>query len=318
MTRLTEALKRAQAKREGADDRFLEPDGPSAAPATWSFDGAGDPPPAAMPAPSPEISFPPVIDDHLGKRTHKEGNEQYPFAKSGKLVVGAAPDPTLVEQYRHLAACLHHAQARTAARTVMIASAVEAEGKTTTAANVALTLSHSYRRRVLLIDADLRRPSTHSLFQLDNSVGLSDVLRTQVAGGRLPVHQVSENLWVLVAGRPERDPMSGLVSDTMKQVLTDAANEFDWVVVDTPPVALLTDANLLAAMIDLALVVVSASTTPYPLVKRAVDAIGPSRILGVVLNRAKRADLSVGYGYKYGYSYGQRQKRRKWYQLASR
>ena len=98
--------------------------------------------------------------------------------------------------------------------------------------------------------------------------------------------------------------MSGLVSDTMKQILTEAVEQFDWVVVDTPPVALLPDANLLAAMIDLALVVVRANSTPYPLVQRAVEAIGTSRVLGVVLNRAERSELDGGYGYhSYGYSY---------------
>ena len=85
--------------------------------------------------------------------------------------------------------------------------------------------------------------------------------------------------------------MSVLVSDMMKQFLDEAAEQYDWVVIDTPPVALLSDANLLAAMIDVAILVVSANTTPYPLVKRAVEALGPSKVLGVVLNRAERSEL---------------------------
>lgn len=286
-----------------------------AAPKTWTFDAPLNANPAQFPAPAAEV-HPPVFEQRPAENDG-EPEDTYPFARFGKLVVGPSPDATLVEQYRHLAAALHHAQARTGARSVMVASAVEAEGKTTTAANVALTLSHSYRRRVLLIDADLRRPSTHAVFQLDNHVGLSDVLKSRTEGARLPVQQVSSRLWVLVAGRPDHDPMSGLVSDTMKQVLDDAMDEFDWVVVDTPPVALLTDANLLAAMIDQALLVVSASTTPYPLVKRAVDAIGSERILGVVLNRAKRSDMAIGYGsYKYTYGRPSRNKKRRLFGFA--
>ena len=92
----------------------------------------------------------------------------------------------------------------------------------------------------------------------------------------------------------------------MKQFLEEAAEQFDWVVLDTPPVALLSDANLLAAMIDLAILVVGANSTPYPLVRRAVEAIGASKILGVVLNRAERSEFSSGYGYYYGYSYSYR------------
>jgi receptor protein-tyrosine kinase len=220
---------------------------------------------------------------------------------SRRLIVGPEMDRSLIEQYRRLAATLHHAQLRTGNHTVMIASAIEAEGKTLTATNVALTLSHSYRRRVLLVDADLRRPSIHTLFSLDNRIGLRDMLKRSGPDGNLPVQQVSSMLWVMTAGRPDPDPMSGLVSDTMRQLLVEAAEQFDWVVIDTPPVALLPDANLLAAMVDAALLVVSASTTPYPLVARAIEAIGASRILGVVLNRADPSEAKAGYG-DYNYS----------------
>jgi Mrp family chromosome partitioning ATPase len=88
----------------------------------------------------------------------------------------------------------------------------------------------------------------------------------------------------------------------MKQLLNDAAEQFDWVIVDTPPVALMPDANLLASLIDGALLVVSAHTTPYPLVQRAAAAIGPDRILGVILNRTDHSGLAQEYGYYYGYT----------------
>jgi capsular exopolysaccharide synthesis family protein len=172
---------------------------------------------------------------------------------------------------------------------------------------------------VLLIDADLRRPSVHSLFGIDNEYGLSDTLKHVTPDGKLPIHRVSPNLWVVPGGRPDADPMSGLVSDTMQQLLSEAVEQFDWVVIDTPPVVLLPDANLLAAMIDTALLVVRANRTPYPLSAKAVEAIGPDRILGVVLNRAQDTDLADGgyYYSKYRYSYGHHKERnskgwRKW------
>jgi Mrp family chromosome partitioning ATPase len=104
---------------------------------------------------------------------------------------------------------------------------------------------------------------------------------------------------VLTSGRAVPDPMSLLVSPAMKQLLEEARDSFDWVVVDTPPIAILPDANLLAAMIDTALLVVSAQSTPYPMVQRAARAIDTKRILGVVLNRAGKATLPGNY---YGYS----------------
>ena len=123
---------------------------------------------------------------------------------------------------------------------------------------------------MLLIDADLRRPRMHEMFALPNERRPE---RQPAAAARRPAAGPPRLADALGAdgGPADSDPMSALVSDTMKQLLTKRREQFDWVIVDTPPVALLPDANLLAAMIDTALLVVSASTTPYPLVQRAVD-----------------------------------------------
>jgi Mrp family chromosome partitioning ATPase len=134
------------------------------------------------------------------------------------------------------------------------------------------------------------------------------------------VHQVTPNLWVLAAGRTVPDPMSLLVSPAMKQLLDDARDAFDWVVVDTPPIAILPDANLLSAMIDTAILVVSAQSTPYPMVQRAVTAIGDKRVLGVVLNRAERpAYTNYNYDGYSGYQYGRADVQpRRWFRWLRR
>jgi capsular exopolysaccharide synthesis family protein len=233
------------------------------------------------------------------------------LADIAKLALGGHTAPSVIEQYRSLAAAVHHAQLQNDAQVLMITSAVEGEGKTLTSTNLALTLSHSYHKRVLLIDADLRRPSIHHLLQLDNTVGLGDTLKQSHPHGALPVQRLLPTLWVITAGQPNSDPMGALVSDTMKQFLVDAAEQFDWIVIDTPPVALLPDANLLAAMVDTALLVVSAGTTPHGLVTRAIDAIGRAKILGVVLNKAEE-ELRLGYdhhSYAYGHPTPPRQRR---------
>lgn len=284
MTRLTEALERAHlvpgstpepASAQRAGDDALR---------TWHFDAEDDVPPQPRREP-----IEPAPSDHA-RSVSADVRE--------KLVTEGLEDAALVEQYRRVAAALHHAQTQRGIRSVMVASAVAAEGKTLTATNVALTLAKSLNRRVLLIDADLRRPSIQDMFGVDNRRGLIDTLRNPL-GGRLAVASVSTNLWVLPAGRPTSDPMGSLISDTMKQLIADAVAQFDWVIVDTPPVALMSDANLLAAMIDGALLVISANTTPYPLVQKAVEAIGPQRVLGIILNRVDRA-IAHEYGY-YGY-----------------
>jgi capsular exopolysaccharide synthesis family protein len=258
----------------------------------------GDPREACIEPQAVLAERPPLIPQ---PRPRDEFWHTYKFGQKGlgKVVVGPGADPTLVEQYRRLGASLHHHQLQSGARTLMVTSAVAAEGKTLTATNLALTLSHSYQRRVLLVDADLRRPSIHEILRLPNMTGLNDSLRHPDKAA-LRCHTISPYLSALTAGTADSDPMAGLVSDTMNRLLAEAAQQFDWVIVDTPPVALLPDANLLAAMIDTAVLVVSARATPYPLVRRAMDAIGQQRILGVVLNRMSKADMVAAYSY-YGY-----------------
>jgi capsular exopolysaccharide synthesis family protein len=286
MTRLSEALQRA-ADTSG-DNVMLRDEMPAAA---WQFpadERVADPAPATHASePEPQAAPAPSLLEWLPRISPEERH---------RLVIGDAAEPPLVEQYRHLAAVLHHAQAESGCRSVMVTSALPSEGKTLTATNLALTLSESYQRRTLLIDADLRRPRLKDMFGLGNGPGLTDSLNNP-RGGKLPVHQISPTLWVLTAGRATTDPMSTLVSGAMKHLLADAREAFDWAVVDTPPIAILPDANLLASMIDTALLVVSAHATPYPMVQRAAQAIGPSRILGVVLNRAEKSGMPSGYGY---------------------
>jgi receptor protein-tyrosine kinase len=217
-----------------------------------------------------------------------------------RLVVNPEANAVFVEQYRRLAAALHQAQIQQGIRTVMVTSALEAEGKTLSATNVALTLSHSFRKRVLLVDGDLRKPSVHQLLQLQNGVGLSDTLRRP--DGRLPMQEVHPTLSVITGGHHDPDPVAVLVSDALQQFLNDTRDQFDWIVVDTPPIILFPDAGLFADKLDTCLLVLSAATTASPVAARAVAAIGASRILGVVLNRAESSEVAGGYGYgHYGY-----------------
>lgn len=217
------------------------------------------------------------------------------FGDDRRLVVHPDADSVFVEQYRRLGAALHHTQVQQGIRSVMITSALAAEGKTLSATNLALTLSR-FGRRVLLIDGDLRRPSVHHLLQIENEIGLSDILRR--SGGRLTAQPLSATLSVITGGHHDPDPMTGLMSEAVGHLLAEACVRFDWVVVDTPPAVLFPDAGLFAAKVDTCLLVVSSATTSGPVAAAAVEGIGRSRILGVVINRAEAAE--VAYGYDYG------------------
>jgi capsular exopolysaccharide synthesis family protein len=223
-------------------------------------------------------------------------------AAAEALITTDKLDFSTVEQYRKLAATLHHAQVERDLKVVMVSSAVSGDGKTLTSTNLALTLSESYRRRVLLIDADLRRPSVHHVFRVRNAGGLTECLAAETER-RLPLVQATPYLNLLLAGRPDSDPMSGLTSNRMRRLVGEAAATFDWVIIDTPPIVLMPDANLLAAMADAAILVIGAGKTPYKLITRAIDTLGRGKIIGVLLNRVDRRHVAGGYTYGY---YGER------------
>src|SRR3954466_13893433 len=220
-----------------------------------------------------------------------------------KLLGAEGFSPAALEQYRKLAATLHHTQSERGIKVIMTASALPGEGKSLTAVNLALTLSESYHKRVLIIDADLRRPTVQRIFGLPPIAGLNEGLKAK-HDHPMVLTSVSDRLMVLPAGRPESDPMSGLTSDRMRRLITQAAKAFEWVIVDTPPVGLLPDASLLADFVDGVLLVVRAGKAPFSLVKRTVEAITHERILGVVMNAVDYAhDRNAGGYYEY-YGYG--------------
>lgn len=214
-----------------------------------------------------------------------------------RLVTGGAGAVTL-EQYRRLAATLHDAQVERELKTVMITSAVPAEGKTLTVTNVGLTLSESFGRRVLLIDADLRLPTLHAMFGIPNRRGLSEALRED----RDPnIVEVSSRLSVMTAGRPGPTPLAGLTSARMGAILKQCAAHYDWVLVDTSPVGVIPDGHVLARLIGAVILVIHAGSTPADVVERTVADLGPELILGTVLNRVEERRIpEAGYYSKYG------------------
>jgi Mrp family chromosome partitioning ATPase len=117
----------------------------------------------------------------------------------------------------------------------------------------------------------------------------------------LNVSWISDSLAVLPSGGPAPNPVRRLTSDRMRRLLAEASEKFDWVIIDTPPVALLPDANLLASMVDAALLVIGATKAPLAAIQQAILAIGRERILGVVLNRVEPMDVTTHYRGSYFY-----------------
>jgi protein-tyrosine kinase len=313
MNRLEEALRRARRDPKlpesfaGPDAEALEhfraadeQSGGQVAPSGLEFELRPDPEVFGPEANAADEAVPPPASANgdapiVGPGLHS--------AFGGKLIISDDFKAVTLEQYRRLAATLHQAQCNDGVKIVMVASALAGEGKTLTAVNLALTLSESYARNVLLIDADLRRPTLHEVFQLPNVSGLNDGLKAD-ADRKLTVLEISPRLSLLPAGRPEPDPMSALTSDRMRRVIQEAAAKYDWVVLDTPPVGLLPDAHLLAAMVNVAVLVVQAGRTPCALIQRAIESLDRKRVIGVVLNWVDDRATAPGGKYEYYYARG--------------
>ena len=237
MSRLEEALKRAQ-RDPNLPEAFSAPDPGALSHFPLLPDGQAASAPGELAA-EPRLPERPALAARPSSASFEAPSEQ-PFEtvfRSGKSFDGKLVTNDVkvvaVEQYRKLAATLHHKQAEDGTKVVMIASALAGEGKTLTAVNLALTLSESYGRRVLLVDADFRRPTLHEAFHVPNTSGLNEALAAPTER-KLTLAEISPRLALLPAGRPNPDPMSGLTSDRMRRIIEDASATFDWVIIRYP------------------------------------------------------------------------------------
>lgn len=205
-------------------------------------------------------------------------------AAKAPLITESAPC-SRGESLRHLRTNLQFVDVDGPVRALVITSAVPSEGKSTTAVNTAITFAQA-DKRVLLIDADLRRPKVAEYLDIEGAVGLSNVLAGQVGFGDVVQHWGARQLWVLPSGSIPPNPSELLGSKAMAQLLAQQLNNFDVIVIDTPPLVPVTDAAVLAAMADGAVLITRAGKTPAAQIKtglarlQAVDA----RVLGCVLN----------------------------------
>jgi capsular exopolysaccharide synthesis family protein len=186
---------------------------------------------------------------------------------------------------------------------VLVTSAQPLEGKTTTACNLATALAYG-GAKVLLIDADMRRPGVHQGFGLENRCGLSELLSGQAHLTQAVQRMSGIDLWVMTAGSTPPNPSELLSSGRMEALLGQVQHgPFDWVIVDTPPVLAVTDASILTQWVSGVAFVVGSEMTRRRLVERAIETIsaGRPRILGAVLNRVDVSRNRYYYARHYGY-----------------
>jgi protein-tyrosine kinase len=209
--------------------------------------------------------------------------------------------PHAAEQFRTLRSRLYQIRDTRPLQRVMVTSGLAAEGKTFVTYNLAQAFARQPDRRVLLIDADLRRSQMHLLLGAPSGPGLSDYLAGNadelkiIQGGQMP-NSRTENLFFIPGGKPIANPSELLMNGRLKTLFDRLSPVFDWIIVDSAPCLPVADANVVAQFCDGVLLVVLGASTPAPTAQRAVQELQGRNLLGVVLN-------AVENGSSYGSSY---------------
>ena len=190
-------------------------------------------------------------------------------------------------------------------RKIVFTSSVQGEGKTVTASNVAFSMSQT-DMKVLLIDADLRLSRVHKILKLTNEKGLSNVLGRLCTFEEAVCHTKYTNLDVLCAGMKVPNPAELLASESMQKLLDKLGEIYDCIIVDTPPLNLVSDAMPIIKMTDGVIIVVRQNYATYPGVQQVVEGLKmvDAKILGMVLNSVDSKEFSYSYKNGYGYGYG--------------
>jgi polysaccharide biosynthesis transport protein len=218
-----------------------------------------------------------------------------------ELVTHARPQSQMAESYRALRTSLLLSNLGTPPKVVMVTSARPQEGKTTTSINTAVVLAQK-GVRVLLIDADLRRPSIHKTLGLGPRTGLSNVLTGSTSLEQAILRSaVLSNLFILPAGTPPPNPAELLASANMRDLLLDLRDKYDHVVIDTPPTLSVTDAVVLSPRVDAIVLVIRSGQTTKQALRRSRDILMQvnARVTGVLLNAVDLTSPDYYYYYEY-------------------
>ena len=200
------------------------------------------------------------------------------------LVAAIAPHSDVAEQYRSIRAKITTREEMGPLRTIGITSPAARDGKSVTAANLALTMAQEFQRQVVLVDADLRHPSVHSLFAIERGPGLTEVLKGEATLDDALVYLPEFQLSLLPAGTGAEYPTELLGSAAMRRTLDALGGRFDRMLLDLPAALPLADVGTVAPYTDGLLMVVRAGVTQRPALDQALAIFEEQKVLGVVLN----------------------------------
>jgi len=241
-----------------------------------------------------------TTDDFYDKKALEyRGTETYYI--DPVLVTGLEPQSIEAEQFRLLKNNILFPEKGTPPKSIMVTSFSPNEGKTFVAANLAISIAQNIDEYVLLLDCDLRSPSIHSMFGLNDGYGLSEYLSEARPLSDLLANTFLDKLTILPAGRIPSNPSELLSSHRMKKLIQEVRLRYSdrYIIFDTPPPQLTSETNAISRQVDGIVIVIQQGKTRKKDVLNLIDIYGREKILGVVYNFAKRG---IGYGYgRYGY-----------------
>ena len=248
--------------------------------------------------------------------------KQKSFNSSRTLLKDLSLSPSLKfkveESYKSIRANITFSLMKKGCKKIVFTSSVAGEGKTTTTINLAISFAQA-GQKVLLIDGDLRKPKIHQYFSISNTPGLTDYLGSTVSASNQDrvdlfsiVHVTEyENLSVICSGSIPPNPAEILGSEPMANFLDDVSNDFDYIIIDTPPINIVSDALPIIRESDGVVLVVRYNQSTHPEVEKAIAALEfiDAKILGFVVNFVEtKSGGKYNYGkyskYRYGYGYG--------------
>ncbi|WP_328824353.1 CpsD/CapB family tyrosine-protein kinase [Metabacillus schmidteae] len=214
------------------------------------------------------------------------------------LVTMKDPKSPVSEQYRTIRTNIQYSSVDKKIKLLMVTSSKPMEGKSTTVANLAVVFAQQ-GKRVLVIDADMRKPTVHYTFRADNMVGLINVLSKEASIEKAVQATEHENLFVLTSGPVPPNPAELLESNAMNDLIEIVKEQFDFIIFDTPPLLAVTDAQIIANKCDGTVLVIQSGKTEIDSAIKAKDILvnASGKYLGVVINGKKQKDNQYYYYY---------------------
>lgn len=222
------------------------------------------------------------------------------FTEAGNIPIAVFPESRLVclsdqeslaaEKFRFLAVRLRQIQQTRPLKKILITSTIPEEGKSMVSGNLAAVLARRKQQRTLLLEGDLRRPVLGARFGLGKLPGLTEWLQGEPRPMTSIYHLEGAGFWFLPAGHPAENPLELMQSGKLSGLIEQLTASFDWIIIDSPPVLPLADTSLWARLVDGVLLVAREGVTRKRQLKRGLEALDQSKLLGMVLNSSTNSD----------------------------